>query len=190
MIELDGDNRDSHEFLHTASRLIAGAAISSNLPLKYGLWVAHVEGFFGRRWLGFRGKLLGQVGVHNRSLKDDLPLPPFHPGRILSVRYFMRTEQNDVVPAELPFSRSLSCYSSAENVNRRIHLKGVYAWYSSGTADLSTGAVMVYAVRGRPNAAWYTMWENAPPWKLTQHVGIATRTVRHFINLGTRVGAI
>jgi hypothetical protein len=61
MIELDVGDGDGHEFLHIASRLISGAAIASDLPRYYGLWVARVEGFFGRSWLGFRGKLLGQV---------------------------------------------------------------------------------------------------------------------------------
>jgi hypothetical protein len=190
MIELHVGDGDSHEFLHVASRLIAGATIASDLPRNFGLWVARVDGFFGQAWLGFRGKLLGQVGFRNRSLKDDLPLPPFHPDRVLSVRYFVRNADHDLVGTSPPFTRSLSCHSSADNVNRRISLKGVYAWYSSGSGETSKGAVMVYVIKDGPNAAWYTLWENKPPWKLTQNVGIATRTCRHFINLGTRRPAI
>ena len=59
----------------------------------------------------------------------------------------------------------------------------VYAWYSTDSEVESKGAVMVYAIKNGPNAAWYTMWENKPPWKLVQNIGIAPRTCRHFINL-------
>ncbi|MDA1014870.1 MAG: hypothetical protein O3A00_10520 [Planctomycetota bacterium] len=190
MIELDEDNGDSHEFLQIASRLISGAAIASDLPVQYGLWVARVDGFFGRTWLGFRGKLFGQVGVHNRSLKDDLAFPPFHTDRVLSVRYFVRDEHNELVRTEPPFSRSLSRISSTDNVNGKIHLKGVCAWYSTESETTSKGAVMVYAIKDGPNAAWYTTWENKPPWKLVQNIGIAPRTCRHFINLGTHPNEI
>jgi hypothetical protein len=62
MIELEAGEGDSHEFLHVASRLIAGAAMATGLPVGRGLWVARVDGFFGQAWLGFRGKLFGQAG--------------------------------------------------------------------------------------------------------------------------------
>jgi hypothetical protein len=185
MIELETDKGDSHEFLHLASQLITGAAIATDLPPVYGVWIARVDGFFGRSWLGFRGKLLGMAGCRNRSLKDDLAIPPFYSDRVLSVRYFARNDDGEWVRSKLPFSRSLSVVSSKYNVNSKIHLPGVYAWYSTGSEEKSKGALMAYAIKkSAPNAAWYTMWENKPPWKLVQNIGIGVRTCRHFINLG------
>ena len=84
-----------------------------------------------------------------------------------------------------PFSRSLSVVSSKENVDRKIHLSGLYAWYSTASEDKSKGSLMVYAIRDGSNAAWYTMWENRNPWKLVQNIGISPRTCRHFLNLGS-----
>jgi hypothetical protein len=185
MIELECGTGDSHEFLHLASRMIAGAANASKLPLEYGIWVARVDGFFGRTWLGFRGKLLGQVGVRNRSLKSDLAIPPFTSKRVLSVRYFSRGSGGDWMRRRPPFSRTLSVVSSKDNVSRKIHLPGLYAWYSTDSEDKSKGALMAYAIRDGSNAAWYTMWENRHPWKLVQHIGISPRTCRHFLNLGS-----
>lgn len=190
MIELETGRGDSHEFLHLASQLITGAAIATDLPPIYGVWVARVDGFFGRSWLGFRGKLLGMAGYRNRSLQDDLAIPPFYTSRVLSVCYFARTEHGDWVRKRPPISRSMSVASSKHNVHSKIHLSGVYAWYSTDSERESKGAVMVYAIKkSPPNAAWYTMWENNPPWKLVQNIGIAVRTCRHFINLGATPAA-
>jgi len=168
MIELETGKGDSHEFLHLASKLIEGAAIVSDPPPRRGVWVARVDGFFGQAWLGFRGKLLGQLGVRNRSFKDDLALPRFYYDRILSVRYFTRDDRGGFTRAEPPWPRWLGCGSSKRNVNRDIVLQGAYAWYSTGSEDTGKGAVMVYAIKEGPNAAWYTMWENKPPWRLTR----------------------
>jgi hypothetical protein len=190
MIELECGKGDSHEFLHIASRLITGAAIATELPEHYGVWVARVNGFFGRTWLGFRGKFIGQFGMHNRSLSSDLAMPPFFFKRVQSVRYFTRDTTGEWIRSQLPFPRSLSVVTSKDNVNRKIHLKGLYAWYSTGSEDDEKGALMVYAIRPRSNAAWYTMWEKGTQWKLVQHIGIAPRTVRHFINLGTHESSV
>lgn len=190
MIELECGEGDSHEFLHIASRLIAGAATVTDLPPRYGVWIVRVDGFFGRAWLGFRGKILGQAGVHNRSLKTDLAIPPFHTDRVLSVRFFSRDTAGEWIRSCPPFPRCLSRMSSAHNVRNNIYINGVYAWYSARSEEVSKGAVMVYAIKDGPNAAWYTMWEDKPPWKLVQNVGIAVRTCRHFINIGTHSAAI
>jgi hypothetical protein len=125
------------------------------------------------------------AGYRNRSLKDDLAIPPFYTDRVLSVRYFTHNYDGGWGRSKPPFPRSLSVVTSKDNVNSKIYLPGVYAWYSTDSEEASKGAVMVYAIKkSAPNAAWYTMWENRPPWKLVQNIGIAVRTCRHFINLG------
>jgi hypothetical protein len=188
MIELETADNDSHEFLHIASRLIAGAAVASDLST---IWAVHLKGFFGQAWLGFRGKILGSVGSHNRSLHDDLARPPFDSKRVLSVRCFLRHEDGSFRQSDLPYPTTMTVGSSNINaIYGKIGVKRLYAWYSSNTASLSKGAIMVYAIKDGRNAAWYTAWENRPPWTIVRNVGIATRTCRHFINLGTHPSAV
>lgn len=85
MLELESTAADDGSFLDLVSRLIAGAADASRLS---DLFVCHIDHWFGPRWLGFRGKVVGAAGVHNRRLTADLAPPPFHPHRILSVRAY------------------------------------------------------------------------------------------------------
>jgi hypothetical protein len=187
MIELEVREGDSHEFLHLASRLIAGAAIASNLPPKDGLRVIQIDGFFGRKWLGFRRLRFRArcLRVHNRSLKSDLGLPPFYFDRILSSLDFARNESGLFVRA-YPASSEPICVVPGHVGGCETLSRGVHAWYSGGSGISAKGAVMVYAVKDGPSAAWYTSWDNRPPWKLLQSVGISARTCRHFINLGTQ----
>lgn len=44
------------------------------------LILIRVDNWFGERWIGFGGKVLGLAGI---SFKDNLVLPPFVPSRIV-----------------------------------------------------------------------------------------------------------
>jgi hypothetical protein len=89
MLELEGSTSDDAGFLDVASRLIEGTACANGFA---AIVVAHIDHWFGPRWLGFRGKLLGAASVRSRRLTGRLAPPPFHPHRVRSVREYHRTE--------------------------------------------------------------------------------------------------
>src|SRR3982751_3555160 len=88
MLELEANTADDPAFLDLASRLIAGAALANGLNTVVAV---HINHWFGERWLGFCGKLLGAAGVRSRRLDGELTPPPFHPHRVLSVHAYRLT---------------------------------------------------------------------------------------------------
>ena len=60
---LHATENDSAQFINIASRLITSVAASNDWPWIYAV---HVDNWFGSRWLGFQGKILGAAGVRSR----------------------------------------------------------------------------------------------------------------------------
>jgi hypothetical protein len=177
MLELEANANDDPAFLHLAGRLITGAARAYTFST---LVIVHINHWFGARWLGFCGKLLGAASVRSRRLTGPLTPPPFHPHRIHSVREYRLTEaqtyeyQGDV--------RWLHGYwPSQANIYRTFPRNRLYAWYSGHTAESDKGVVMVYLVQSNWNAAWYVAFDKTPQWHLTQTLAIAPRRVQELM---------
>lgn len=177
MLELEANPTDDAAFLDLASRLIAGAALANGLG---DVVAVHIDHWFGERWLGFCGKLLGAAGVRSRRLDGELTPPPFHPHRVLSARAYRLTESqifeywDDV--QSLHGDRP-----SQANINRTFRRNRLYAWYSGDTTATDKGVVMVYAVKTAENAAWYTAFHKTPTWHLGQTVAVSPREVHEFM---------
>lgn len=177
MLQLEADAGDDPAFLDLAGRLIAGAAVAYEFR---DLIAVHIDHWFGPRWLGFCGKLLGAAGVRNRRLADDLTPPPFHPHRVRSARAYQLTGLGRFEFWEE--IRSLHDFRSSE-ANLRLSLrKGrLYGWYTGDTATSDKAAVMVYLVGRKWNAAWYVGFDKVPTWHVSQTVAIAPWRVRELL---------
>jgi hypothetical protein len=177
MLELEATESDEPDFLDITSRLITSVAWTNGFNQ---LIVGHIDHWFGQRWLGFCGKLLGAAGVRSRRLTGELTPPPFHPNRIISVRRYALTEPGGFESGgEVSWLHGLR--PSASNINRTL-LKGfLYAWYSGDTITSDKGVVMVYLVHRKWNAAWYVGFEKLPQWHLAQTVAIAPRRVNEML---------
>ncbi len=177
MLELDANSNDDPVFLEVASRLIAGAAFENGFRV---LIAVHIDHWFGDRWLGFCGKLLGAAGVRNRRLTDELTPPPFHPHRVRSARAYKITDSQRFEFWE--DIRSLHDFRSSEaNLRQTLRRGQLYGWYSGDTATSDKAAVMVYLVAREWNAAWYTGFDKTAGWHLSQTVGIAPRRVQELL---------
>jgi hypothetical protein len=177
MLELEATASDDAAFLELASRLIAGAALAGEFDT---LVIGHIDHWFGPRWLGFCGKMLGIAGVRNRKLTDKLMDPPFHPHRVLSVRKYRRTDSQtfencgDVWWLHGP-------RSSQSNINRTVISGHLYAWYSGDTVAVDKACVMVYLVHSKWNTAWYVGFDKLPQWHLSKTVAIAPQRVNELL---------
>ncbi len=177
MLQLEANPTDDAPFLDLASRLVAGAALSNGLS---DVVAVHVDHWFGERWLGFCGKLLGSAGVRSRRLDGELTPPPFHPHRVLSARVYRLTEARTFEYWE--DAGSLHGYRpSQSNINQTFRRSRLYAWYSGDTIATDKGVVMAYAIKKAQNAAWYTAFHKSPAWHLGQTVGVSPRVVHEFI---------
>ena len=168
LIPLQKDESDDVSFIDIASRLVTASATFNKLPMVYTI---HVDNWFGDRWLGFRGKLLGIAGVRNRTLKRSLVLPPFHPHRVLGgTEYHLSDAGHYEERGDL--SSLHKHQPSQENLDRPIRRHTLYAWYSGNTIDTRKGVVMVYFSTPELTKAWYVMFNGDADWRLDRHIGI------------------
>jgi hypothetical protein len=177
MLELEAMADDDASFLDLASGLVAGAADANRLS---DLVVTHVDHWFGPRWLGFRGKGMGVVGVRNRRLTDALAPPPFHPHRILSVREY-RLGGSKVFEDQGDVGWLHGHRSSESNVRRSLPRGRLYAWYCGGTVASGKAVVMVYVVHEETTSAWYVGFVRGTSWHLSQTVAIAPSRVHQLL---------
>jgi hypothetical protein len=115
--------------------------------------VLRLDNWFGQRWLGFAGKVIGAFGVG----KDRRVIPPFVPSRIVS-EIPWRTN-GSVWIREAKFEPLHKRMPSADNLERFFDLhcpETLAVWFSSRSAANGRGAVMVYSSAGDPRtASWY-----------------------------------
>lgn len=186
LIPLSSNEGDSPGFVDIATRLITAAAVQYDTPIVYAI---HVDNWFGARWLGFRGKLCGIAGVHSRTLRRDLALPPFHPNRILGGAEYHRADDG-----HYRFAGSLNHLHrnqrSEVNLGRRIRRNTLHAWYSGNTATTNKGVLMTYISSNDITKAWYVMFDGHDDWRLDQHVGITRSEVGVLLGVPIRDEAV
>ena len=143
-IRLNTTEFDAIAFIEIASRLVTATAIQNDLSRVYAI---HIDNWFGPRWLGFCGKILGATGVRNRTLKRSLNVPPFHPNRVLKARGHHL--QQDGLYADVEDLASLHVHRpSGTNIYRTIRNNILYAWYSGNTQQSKKGSCLFCAQAG------------------------------------------
>lgn len=142
-IPLFGDETDDAIFLETIGDIFNGMLLETKVA---GISLVKIRDWFGPKWLGFSGKIMGAIGVN----AAELTLPPFNPKRVLSQRsYAFNPNSLAYEKSWLPF-RLHPEQSSQENFHRRFaHYvsSGAFVWYSSDSARTGNGALMIYVTR-------------------------------------------
>lgn len=126
-IPIFSDETDDETFIEIVSDVVNGMLLDTKGA---GVSVVKIRDWFGPKWLGFSGKKLGAFGV--RAI--PLTIPPFHPNRVLSQRFYAYSP--DLLSYEKvwpPFSLHIQ-QPSEENFRRRFYnycYSGAFVWYSS-----------------------------------------------------------
>ena len=139
-IPIFGDETDDELFLEIVDDAVNGMLLQTKVA---GVSVVKIRDWFGPKWLGFSGKKLGAVGV--RSV--PLTIPPFHPHRVLSQRFYAYHADSLAYEKVWPPFRLHLRQSSEENFKRRMAqylYSGAFVWYSSDSARTGQGALMIY----------------------------------------------
>jgi hypothetical protein len=148
--EIESLDGDDEQFLHIV-RCVLEQSLEFHRPS--ALRVLRVDNWFGPRWLGFAGKVLGALGVH----AGRLVIPPFVPSRIVSEIPWRHT--GEVWRRESEYEPLHKRMRSADNLGRFFDLfcpETMAMWFSSRSAANGRGAVMVYSSAGDPQtASWY-----------------------------------
>ena len=168
---IEGMPSDAAEFLARANAIVA-LALRPHVPEVYLL---RIDNWFGARWAGFGGKVLGLAGVHFRS---DLPLPPFVPARVIQQtchRYDLTKQQYTRVEC----ARELHVeQSSSANLRRRIDQilpTAAVIWFSGNSAVVSRGSVMAYVPSETGHHAWYADFDGSRSWRAVERIGLTKR---------------
>jgi hypothetical protein len=183
-LHLDATSNDDAGFLELVGRYVTTCVRLSGLT---DVTVVHVDNWFGDRWLGFRGKILGSAGVWARmgESKARLAVPPFHPHRILSERRFELRDDNTLAGPFPPARRLHEWRSSEENTRLTVENvagPGVFAWFSGNTRVTRRGSLMVYVLSVEGASGWYGAFEQAGTWRVKRRIGISDTEWRAIAN--------
>jgi hypothetical protein len=184
MIDVPVQTGDDPGFIAVAEAIIRDV-VATTQPGE--VWRIQIDNWFGDRWLGFFGKLLGIAGVRRKGRLDRIEphdgwfntMPPFHPNRVRSETYYRRMVNG-----------RLECPNVGWRVHHRQHspgcfgmrvpkraLRSVFVWYSGNTLANGRGSLMVHTYEPQVGRGWYLGFVRTPPWAICRHVGISPAAV-------------
>lgn len=138
-----------------------------------GIYITRIDGWFGERWLGFSGKILGVAGVHYR---EDFDIPPFVPNRVVATR-FLKSTPSIYEPAAPPQQLHITQRSEA-NLRRKIAAlvpADALVWFSSESRREGRGSILAYVPNGGKHEAWFVELARNGEWRIIKSVGISPR---------------
>lgn len=110
-------------------------------------------------------------------------LPPFHPSRVLSQKFYT---WNPIEEDYWAIDRGgyLHIYQNSEdNFRRQIRHRfpsTMYVWYCNDTARTGQGSLMVYVYTERNQEYWYASMIAKDDWQISQVKGTAKEILAEF----------
>ena len=167
IMRIDIQDGDNAQFIELVQRVIDASVVRTAPDY---LRVIRIDNWFGQRWRGFCGKLLGAAGVR----RGRLAIPPFVPSRVDSESSWRRGDSSYIFDSEIDVLHKR--ISSEANLSRWFdqHCPNTIAvWFSSNTASNDRGAIMVYSDVGMDwTVSWYVELAETKNWKPTVANGI------------------
>ena len=181
-IQLTATEIDDPAFVNLVSLFVSHYVDAYDVPAVH---VIHIDNWFGDRWLGFRGKIMGAAGVRNRNIKDcTLPAPPFKPSRIESALELHRNSDARYTVV----SDSIAGLHADKPGSEFWYLTrpGIYSWYSGNTRTNTTGSLMVYDVTREGSSGWYIGFDRDPDWRPTTTRNVSLEECKAIIQDSSR----
>ncbi len=136
------------------------------------VYLVRIDNWFGERWVGFGGKVLGAAGVHFR---DAHVLPPFVPSRVVrQVCYRYSAQQQQYLPEECAEPLHIK-QTSSDNLRRVVSTllpNAALIWFSDRSAETGRGSVMAYVPARPDHEAWYASFRADREWAADRLIGI------------------
>jgi len=180
LMQISPMDDDAADFITAVEQVVAGC-LREYSPAS--LVLIKIDNWFGPRWLGFSGKIMGAVGVRWRQLT----IPPFVPHRVISQRRFERLSCEEVETGEPLHVRQTSAEAMERNVSELVPDTAL-VWYSGNSGSAGRGSVMVYPPRVYPSGAdtkkiWYAEWQLNKVWHLSLAKGIKPAELHELMGL-------
>ena len=135
------------------------------------IFVVRIDNWFGKRWLGFAGKLLGALGV---GFPEDLVVPPFVPNRVVEQACYELSAGGEYVPVGSGTPIHIDQRSS-DNLRRKVSTlfpDAALIWFSSRSRSNARGTVLAYVPGTGGHEAWFAEFSGGPEWHATDLRGI------------------
>jgi hypothetical protein len=154
-------------------------ALANGLVQKYrpeSLILIKVNSWFGSRWLGFSGKMLG-VGFRRRGVagvwqENHLSVPPFIPSRIVSQRRFAAPNYLEIEEGA-PLHRKVRSHDAMLRQIAATEPGAAALWYSGNSKITGHGSAMAYIPASDSYLCWYASWARRDTWHIEETTGIS-----------------
>ncbi len=178
MIKLPVDRDDDEHFVSAVEAVISGVVETHRI---HDVIAVKVDNWFGSKWLGFSHKTLGALGVHRR---EDLPVPPFVPSRVVSESRFVRDSDTASFDAAALDQSVHVPQSSPENKSRRLSLvfpNTALFWWCGRSAPNARGALMCYLPTQGGHTGWYAGYRREGGWSESDSVLVTEAELSRFV---------
>jgi hypothetical protein len=173
MIQLRATPEDAPEFF---ARVDAVATRIAWLRPRQ-IYVVRIDNWFGKRWVGFAGKIAGAAGVRFR---EDLVVPPFVPNRVVDQTCYERSEAGGYVAVGSGAPIHVAQVST-DNLKRKVSMlfpDAALLWFSSNSKTNDRGTILAYVPGSHGHDAWFAGLRGGPDWQPTELVGITAAELR------------
>lgn len=151
------------------------------------LRLLHVDNWFGPKWLGFSGKVLGALGIWRDE--QDLTLPPFVPARILAEELWAAEPAAELGYGKVAVDGSIHRrQTSGANLKRlaaSVAPGEALVWYSGNTVANQRGSLMAYIPTNDGYRTFYVQWLANPEWTVSQTKGLSPDDFQVLLNDAT-----
>lgn len=144
---------DDDRFLAVVNRLVDRLSPAADVV---DIRVVRIDNWFGPKWLGFAGKVLGALSVHKVTTRADLVVPPFTPGRVVWERHFAVNDDGHSLVESLPLLHREQ--TSSANLGRKLaefSSRAHFVWFSGNSRGNGRGSVMVASLHDAEQDAYY-----------------------------------
>ena len=155
---------DAIEFVTAVNQVVEGLFCQSKPK---SLILVQIDNWFGPRWLGFSGKVMGTFGV---SL-GTLTIPPFVPNRVLSQRKFSAPNYEEGNSGK-PLHKTMTSTVAMGRKAAEVAPGQILVWYSGNSDNAGRGSLMAYIPEGDSYRSWYAQWVRSKFWQLAQTKGV------------------
>ncbi|MGC2821090.1 MAG: hypothetical protein WA198_15470 [Candidatus Sulfotelmatobacter sp.] len=162
---------DAPDFVRQVEQVVNGIV---RLHAPETLVLIKIDNYFGSKWLGFSGKVLGALGIwHNPSYNpaSKVRIPPFVPNRVVSKRRFSGPAYREIdsgkpIHQRIRGGKALRRMAAAESPQSAL------IWYSGESEATGRGAVMAYVPAVDSYWLWYAAFETGKSWSVTETLDI------------------
>lgn len=130
-----------------------------------------IDNFFGSKWLGFSGKVIGLLGVWHKPYyqpADNIRIPPFVPNRVVTQRRFAGPAYREIDCGK-SIHKGIPSYLALSRKAAGIAPGSALIWYSGNSIATGRGAVMAYIPVDGSYWPWYAALETGESsWSVSE----------------------